>query len=430
MARSNGQGHIYKRNGIYQLQYTIGTNSRGKPNRAMKSLKTSNYKEAKQRAAELLKELQNKDDLKTKEQILSKIADLNKISIPKNKLDLNNVWTEFKKYLDTKDISDGAKNRYKYRINCFVSWCSNITYLNDVTDEIAETYTQTLTGANKTYNDSVNALQKVFDVLAKKSGIIKNPFRKENIERKLKQSVKKKIFSEEELNRILNSFNVIKIDNNKQFELLFYIGAFTGARLKDCCLLKWTEIDFKNNFIKITPFKTKKHGNQSIIPILPELKEKLINAQEWETNYFVLPTIAETYNKNRKYVISQTNNILKLNGFKDQSNSSKGYTPCLYGFHSLRYYFVTMCARKGVHPALVKEAVGHSSPAMTEYYTILNNKDRQKSFGVLNQKQQLITQINKYMDLETVKEETLQEILDTLKFASGTVKKVVTRILE
>ena len=58
--------------------------------------------------------------------------------------------------------------------------------------------------------------------------------------------------------------------------------------------------------------------------------------------------------------------------------------PCLYGFHSFRYYFASLCARRNVHPKITQEAVGHSSPGMTNYYTILNNKDRQKAFGLDN----------------------------------------------
>ena len=54
---------------------------------------------------------------------------------------------------------------------------------------------------------------------------------------------------------------------------LFLVGLHTGMRLKDAALLEWKAIE--ENFIQITPHKTKRFGTTARIPISDALREML-----------------------------------------------------------------------------------------------------------------------------------------------------------
>ena len=63
-----------------------------------------------------------------------------------------------------------------------------------------------------------------------------------------------------------------------QWKLVFVLARYGGLRCpSEVLLLKWSDIDFKNNFIKVLSPKTEHHkGKESrIIPLFPELKKWL-----------------------------------------------------------------------------------------------------------------------------------------------------------
>ena len=55
----------------------------------------------------------------------------------------------------------------------------------------------------------------------------------------------------------------------------------------------------------------------------------------------------------------------------------------LVGFHRLRYFFVSECAKAGVPLAVVQELVGHGSPAMTRHYTKIDMETTAKAMRAL-----------------------------------------------
>jgi integrase len=53
------------------------------------------------------------------------------------------------------------------------------------------------------------------------------------------------------------------------------------------------------------------------------------------------------------------------------------------GFHSLRHSFVSLCAKAGAPQHVVQRLVGHGSPAMTEHYTHLDDRQKQAAVQAL-----------------------------------------------
>lgn len=380
------RGHIFKRGNIFYLQYDVN----GK--RTIKSLNCTSQREAEKKRDEIIDPILT---MKTQSDLAHITAEAKKLYQPKRKFSINALWPSFEKHLQRKDSSEDSINRYKLRISQFTKWFeekhSDISCISDISDLLANEYADFLTTtklASKTHNDTLNALFLVFETFKDEADIVRNPFRKENIPRKALISVSRKEFSEEEAKAILDSFKTIKVIYKEELEVLFYLGMFSGLRLKDAALLQWDKIDFKANRIAVTPEKTKRYGTFVNIPMHPALKAKLLLALSWKENDYVLPQLARRYNESRDSVVRLVSQVLKLNGFESKDLKDKklirNRTASIYGFHSLRYSFACFCARAGVPIGLVQEIIGHKSPAMTQFYTRYDNEFRQKAISSLN----------------------------------------------
>jgi integrase len=381
--RIKGTGHVYQReSGNYHLQYIVN----GK--RKNLSLGTANRKEAEKKAKELLEPVKN---LQTKEEVLFHAAKARKL-FKSGRFKLSDIWEKFENHPSRNECSEDTQRRYKSRIESFIDWVnsnySDAQTMSEINDNIAQEYAKNLASTGitaKTYNDIISNLRTVFKIFSNEAGLSSNPFRSENIASKTRESISKKEFSEEEVLKILHSFKDIKLKDINELEVLFHIGAWTGLRLKDCCLLKWENISFKDNTINCVPSKTRKHHVSVTIPLHEWLREKLEEALEWKKDEFVLPHIAERYNYNSDAIGKPIGKILKHNDFKTTASKkdNRMVKANLYGFHSLRHSFVSFCAKYGVPLSLVQEIVGHKNPAMTKHYTHFDNQTRQKAINSL-----------------------------------------------
>ena len=67
--------------------------------------------------------------------------------------------------------------------------------------------------------------------------------------------------------------------NKPEIRVIYYIGMFTGQRLKDCVLLQWQNVDMERRRIWVKQFKT---GKEVTIPMAAELYAVLEEAQTWK----------------------------------------------------------------------------------------------------------------------------------------------------
>ncbi len=375
---SKTRGHIFKRGNTYSLQYNIN----GK--RIVKSLNVTNLREAEKKRDEILTPLLS---LNTKQDLAHVIAEAKKIYQPK-KFHLSLVWSNFERHLNRIGSTDDTAIRLKYKWNNFLVWMqlkySEISNLNEITKDIAKEYADVLldTGiSNKVYNETVNLLFRIIDHYKDEADIHYNPFDKANIPRRIKSPISRKEFTEEATLKLLESIPKIGLPNCRELEVLFHIGSWSGLRLKDAILLKWDDIDLVNHNIFVTPCKTRNYGTKVKIPIHPSLLFYLNRAREWVMNDYVLPNLAEMYLRNSDTIGKHIRKILEYNGYVNKKETKRLSAPCLYGFHSLRYTFVSACAKAGIPAMLVQEIVGHRNPAMTKHYTKFDDKYRQKAIG-------------------------------------------------
>jgi integrase len=403
--RSKGMGSVYKRGKTFYLQYMVN----GKLKKL--SLKTTSKREADKKAKELLSPVQAAD---TKEKIAIQVAEARNL-LPKNKLKLNDVWNVYIENPSRPDSGESTLLFYKRNWNRFLKWLnlehSSISDFSHITSNEAQEYAQYLWELGisaKTYNEHIRTLGLITRILFSYAGVEGNVWK--NIAKKNEEKQSRSEFSENEVLKIINSFEdpELLIQSKDEMEVLFNFGIWTGLRLIDCVLMKWESINISRNIITCKPQKTSRKTNRLVsIPIHPLLKIRLDNALTWKENDYVLPNVAERYLSNSSGVKKDIQKIIKFNDFvtnKKIEGVQRKLKANIYGFHSFRHSFVSFCAKAGVPLPVVQAIVGHGNPAITRHYIHIGEESVRQAIDALPQGN-LLTESKRTLD-EKVKEVT------------------------
>ena len=216
----------------------------------------------------------------------------------------------------------------------------------------------------KTINTYQQTLSEVFKLLARDAGIVFNPF--DAIPKLEKNAETREAFSEKELNLIR--------DNADDFILtLFVIAIATALREGDICTLKWSDIDFDKELIVRKMHKTGKYVE---IPMIPPLKEYLLELQEKKTEMvdyseYVLPKHARMYQQNSSGISYRIKHFLEQKcGIKTtKAPEGRSRSVSIKDLHSCRHTFCYYAGVYGIPLNVVQSIVGHMTPEMTKHYS-------------------------------------------------------------
>lgn len=385
MSRKKGSGTIYqdKKTNIYYLRLVINGKS------IIKSLKTKSAKQAKTNADNYIKENCNILNARTKEEVAVQVLQARKLLNQSDRIQLEDSWSQYLRSSLRPDSGKATLKGYESYWNRFISYLpSDVLYLDEITEKHASDF-MTLIGSSKisssTYNATLQGVKLVFKILSNSD--ISSPFR--NIQKRTKQQISRKEFTKEQIASIFSVFDSRKFQllYKTEMKLLFYIGVWTGLRLKDCALLNWEDVNLKNNLLTVKPYKTSRTTNKNVmVPIHPDLRSQLELAYENMTNEYVLPNVSARYLYNHYGVGKDCMKVLIAAGIQTKEKSADGKRArktTSYGFHSFRHSFVSFCAEAGVPMATVQAIVGHSSPAMTRHYTHIGIQSLTKAVNSL-----------------------------------------------
>lgn len=260
-------------------------------------------------------------------------------------------------------------------------------YLNDLDDQ---GYAHnTILGINNTAN-------MIFKYAMKHKIRIDNPTIDAVIPQKLitveEIENKDQLIEDKYLNRseLLDFFSTIKEHGKPQDKEIFYLLAFSGFRSGELCALKWTDIDFGTNQIRITKTmdsedmhnyqletpKTK--GSIRVVPVdenimimLKEHKELQAVQMKSQRNYFkdyhdkkFIFRNDDGYPLNMQHIRGRMKRIIK------DTSITKHATP-----HIFRHTFVSMLAEAGVDLNTTMQRVGHENEKTTlNIYTHVTQK--------------------------------------------------------
>ena len=182
-----------------------------------------------------------------------------------------------------------------------------------------------------------------------------------------------------------------KVLNKEEIRIIYYLGIFTGQRLKDCVLLRWSKVNLAQKKIECKQFKT---GKEVTIPIAPQLLTALNEALVWKADEYsyVCPKVAERYNKVDSKGKNTGNALVNIDVLRvlrwiglQTSVKVEGRTKAIsvYGFHSLRHSFASHCAEAGVPKAVVQSILGDDCDILDAYYTHIGEEAQQKAIAAI-----------------------------------------------
>ncbi|MBR4489473.1 site-specific integrase [bacterium] len=253
-------------------------------------------------------------------------------------------------------------------------------YLSDITRAMAEKYlySEWEKGiTERTYNERITKFRTIFSALAEEAGLRKNVWHQ--VDKMTEGHISKRPFSKSQIDAI---FRIAE----GEMRTLCMIGLYTGLRLGDAATLKWDEIDFENSVISRLPNKTKKLRKNVEIPLLGGLRSELLRlkALSQKDEIYVLPVMAEKYMTNPASLSLTVQAFFQKAGIETMI-SRDGVTrkSTVYGFHSFRHSFVSLCAANGIPMNVVMELVGHRSAMVHEIYQHASAEQKIKAINVI-----------------------------------------------
>lgn len=389
LRRKNARGPFY-----YRLTVANGV-------RKEFALKTADELEALQRAEEL-------DSIWTAPTMDIAAAQLNAIkgfSRQAEKLPLSEGWAKYEVHPQRATPHTVSEQlAYKKTYEDFVAFVTTpgrhrvIASVAELDARVAEEFADFMKKQQQavdTHNRKIKRLRKIFDCLKDYySG--ENPFRSKTLLRNGREEqnsiVHRQAFSkeqEQQLRQVLadDKYHVM---NKPEIRVVYYIGMFTGQRLKDCVLLQWQNVDLERKRIWVKQFKT---GKEVTIPMAAELYAVLMEALAWKEDQYVCPKSAARYNKVDQNGKSVGGNLINIDVLRvirwiglEPSVTVPGRNKkmTVYGFHSLRHSFASFCAEAGVPKAVLLSILGTESEIADKYYTHVGDAAQQQAIDAVS----------------------------------------------
>jgi integrase len=317
-------------------------------------------------------------------------------------LELERAW-------DVYDSHPGRANpstvniyqRYRSYFQDFVDWAAGKghTFIHEITDSVVAEYVRVLEGSGisvDTHNKRIARVSHVFRTLSDCTGPETSDWTNRSFRRKPREEIgieaRRLPFTKEQEEAIFAVLETPgrRFSHKKELRVLFYLGAFTGQRLKDCALLQWHNVDLVRQRINVSQFKT---GKEVAIPVAPRLLDVLKEAQEWQENTYVLPRLAERYlrtDHNSKetgpgFVNHDVMRVIRWSGL-EPSRKVKGRRKAItvYGFHSLRHSFVSFCIDHNIPKAVTVSILGADSDIIDQYYTHVGEAAQEQAIQLIS----------------------------------------------
>lgn len=184
-------------------------------------------------------------------------------------------------------------------------------------------------------------------------------------------------------------FMALKEDST--FFLPASIAFYTGMRAGEVCALRWDDIDFEANIVRVLrSAKVYKDGNgekaieisdtktykSRTVPLLPQLRKILLESREKENH------------GTNSYVINRRDPHLLCTSFLKWSQRNKvlSVTGKPISMHGLRHTFATMAVQAGMDVKSLSSILGHSSAAMTlDVYASADEHAKQVNMKLLGE---------------------------------------------
>jgi integrase/recombinase XerD len=330
---------LFKRNGIYHLEYEEPRTGRKK--------RISTKKELKKDALSFVSEYKKMLEEKHKKRTIS--------------------FSQFEKeYLDLKQKSSSLSyiTSIKLTLRIFQEEMGDVL-LEDVRFSEAETFIINIHKNSPSLASLYyRTLKAAFSKAVEWEYIQSNPFKKLKLP-KVKINIPLFI-SAIELEMILE--NVVNI----QLKQIYRLALHTGLRLSEIINLRWSAIDFKDKTLKVEhseDFITK--GKKERLIPMNSVVYSILN--EKRVLSFII-TIKKRDHIFSKCVGVKFNSDYVSKQFKKAVKKTERINKSVH-FHSLRHSFASLLVQKGVSLYVVKDLLGHTEIRTTQIYSHLQQQN-------------------------------------------------------
>jgi integrase len=380
-------GTVYPRGNKYYFRFQLNGQRKDIP------LKTGELKEAVEKARELVPVVV----ASSVEVVAAHVNHAKGWAKQQKRLELDKAWDTYDTHPDrARPRTENIYLIYKSYFAHFAAWATNqnINFLDEATDRVASEYAdflrQTPIGVD-THNKRIRRTGHVFRTLKDYTSEKTSTWQNASLRRKPREETgieaRRMPFSKEQEEAIFQVLDdsTRKFGNKRELTVLFCMGAFTGQRMKDCTLLQWHNVDLERQRVKVVQFKT---GKPVSIPIASQLMKALKEAADWKSNSYVLPLLAERYQrKNAKgkdvgsnLVNKDVMRIIEAAGIEPSAEvTGRKKRVTVFGFHSLRHSFAAMCIDNNIPKAVAVSILGADSDILDRYYTHIGEEAQEQA---------------------------------------------------
>lgn len=184
----------------------------------------------------------------------------------------------------------------------------------------------------------------------------------------LKQNSNKKIeaLTKDEQKKIENYI----LSKKRCYNYGVLISLYTGMRLGELLVLKWSDIDYKNKLIHVQRTTCRVMGDNSKTVIIEDTPKSKSSIRDLPLTNFLISLLKELkkfQNNNSEYVVSRAvGKRIENRSYQESFDRLlKRLNIRHYGFHSLRHTFATRSLEIGIDIKTLSELMGHSNPTIT-----------------------------------------------------------------
>jgi integrase/recombinase XerD len=257
-----------------------------------------------------------------------------------------------RRYLDEVRYSDRTNESYLTLLEFFFKFFNEKDPLSISMDEISGFIYDFIiaNGYSKSYQNQMISAIKIYYRIAGKSKI-----ELDLVERPRRSRTLPKVFSKDEVQRILNATRNIK------HKLLLWVIYSCGLRRSEVCNIRLTDLDRDRNVLHI------KEGKGRVDRIVPVSKKVWDKLDEYLDAFQPNKYLFEGQSGGR-YSAESVYNVFK------QALSRAGIKKEV-GVHSLRHSYATHLHESGLDIRYIQELLGHKSTRTTEIYTHVSRRN-------------------------------------------------------
>lgn len=281
-------------------------------------------------------------------------------------------WAERWLELYKTDVSLATLDMYKDKLRLYIYPKIGNMQLKNIKEHTIMSLLNSMPDVPRSKEITLLTIKQILDKAIDNNYIQKNVVK--NIKLNKHVAKEKKPLSDKEIQSIKEL-----MDTDKRAFLLYFM-IYTGVRKEEVVVLKYDDLDFENNTLRIDEAYDFKHKlvvptkNKEIryIPLLNNILPYLKNLSETHKN-------SDLIFPDSKNGIRSDTSLKRLKEVMEKKLNIK------FSYHILRHTYVCILYKASIQPKQAQQWTGHKSiRVLLEIYTHLDEKDNQLAFNQLN----------------------------------------------